>query len=139
MLESWMISAGSGLLAVAFGYGIVRNRLDSLEKGAKSHLETDTVYHHDMDRKLDAQFRRIDDCHDRATRLESKFGTLLDEKTADSKFVSKHELALHLKNIDSELAHMTKNSDVMLGKLEELTKAFSTYMLRELNDNKDKE
>jgi len=49
------------------------------------------------------------------------------------------ELTGNLKNIDSELSHITKNGDIVVGKLEELTKAFSTYMLRELNDNKDKE
>jgi len=132
-----MISAAFGIGTIIFGYGVFKSRIESLEHRVKSHDEDDATFHQDLDRKLNAQFRRIDEIGDRCTRIEADASSHLDLTTAEDKFVSKGELALHMKNIDKDIAHLTKNSDVMVGKLEELTKAFSSYMLRELNTKDD--
>lgn len=136
MIESWMVSVGMGILTLVFGYGMFKNKVQNLEDSTNSRNNEDKTYHKDMDRKLDTQFKRIDNLSERCTMIEADRKNLLGIERAEEKFVSKDELTLHLRNIESEIGHMNKSTDAIVGKLEDLTKAFSTYMLRGGNDEK---
>ena len=136
MLESTMMSAGVGLTTLVFGYGVFRSKMQSLEEWAKKHESLDSTFHSDLERKMSAQFRRIDENTNDIIELKANSANHLGIERAEEKFVSKDELSLHLRNIETQISHMNKSTDVIVGKLEDLTKAFSTYMLRELNDEK---
>ena len=133
-IESWMITMVIVIAGAIGTYAVLRNRVSRLEDDLKKYNEDDVMYHKDQDRKVGAQFKRIDDLQLQVNTIETKNLNHITLPVAEQKFVSKDELALHLKSIDNELAHMTKNSDAMLGKLEELSKAFGNYMLSGLND-----
>ena len=136
MIESWMVSAGMGVITLVFGYGMFKNKVQTLEGWANKHESLDSTFHADLERKMSAQFKRIDENTNDIVGLQAKCAAALDIERAEEKFVSKDELSLHLKNIESEMGHMNKSTDIIVGKLEDLTKAFSTYMLREINDEK---
>ena len=136
VIESWMVSAGMGVVTLVFGYGMFKNKVQTLEEWAKKHEELDTLFHSDLERKMSAQFRRIDDNTNDITEIKAKNINNLNIERAEEKFVSKDELSLHLRNIETQISHMNKSSETIVGKLEDLTKAFSSYMLREINDEK---
>jgi len=132
-IESWMITGVIAIASSVSTYAVLRSRVARIELDFKEHNEEDKLYHVDNERKMTAQFKRIDNISDKGLVLETRVNTMLSSETADEKFVSKAELNLHLKNIDTTMAHMSKSSDMIVGKLEELNKSFSTYMLAEIN------
>jgi len=134
MVESWMVSGVIGIVTIVFGYGVFKNRLENIEDKFSLHSVDDATYHSDIDRKHSAQFRRIDELSERCVRLESSVINHLTITKAEEKFVSKDELALHIKNIDKDISHLTKNSDVMIGKIDEFKNVLSSFMLREMNE-----
>lgn len=123
--ESWMVNIFIALVGIVGTYSVLRSRVNRLEEDAKNHLKEDKLYHKDTDRKMDAQFRRIDEALNRCTILEQDANNHLDIKYADEKFVSKYELELKLKNIEDEAKHTSKTVDKIEGKLEELVSILS--------------
>jgi len=129
MIESWMVNVVIGVGTLILGYGILKNKVSTIEERQNKHDEEDRIFHADLDRKMNAQFKRIDECNEVCLSLEAKIGNCLDLPKAELRFVSKEELALHIKNIDLELAHINKNSDIMMGKLDDLTSALHDFIL----------
>jgi len=107
--------------------------VDDLKKDIKEHDKLDVKHHDEINARINAAFKRIDAVSTDVTILQRDTVNHLDMNKAEEKFVSKEELSLHLKNIDTELNHINKNSEMMVGKLDDLTKALSKYMLREIN------
>jgi len=140
MIESWMVNAATLLAALVASYAVIKYKVDASSKELenikselKEHDTIDTKHHDDITNRINAGFKRIDEVSSQVIVLERDTAYHLDMKQAEVKFVTKEELNLHMKNIDGELNHLNKNGDIMVGKLEDLTKALSQFMLRDLN------
>ena len=129
-IDGWMINAGA-MISVGIGtYAVLRSRVLRLEQDFKSHNEDDTLYHKDTERRMSAQFKRIDEISNTSIVLSTKVNSMLSAESADEKFVSKQELSLHLRNIENNIGHMNKSSDQIMAKLGKLTEDFSAYILK---------
>lgn len=136
MIESWMVSIVIALAGLVFSYGFFKSQVKNIQDKQEAAEIDAKLFHSDLDKKLNAQFKKTDEALNRCTILESTSINHLTVQQAEDKFVLRSELNLHLKNIESELEHTNKNSDMIVGKLEDLTKAFSDYLVRGLNDEK---
>jgi len=155
MIESWMVGAGIAIAGVVGAYSVTKykadenksdidtvknelnNTITDLKADMKEHDNFDVKHHEDINKRVNAAFKRIDEVSNDVIILQRDTANHLDMGKAEVKFVSKEELALHMKNIDIELAHINENSKLMVGKLDDLTKAFSHYMLRQVNGEND--
>lgn len=106
-------------------YYVLRYRVTLLEKNFSTHIEDSTIQHKEETRRLEASFKRIDTLSDRITILERDTKSHLDLPTAEVKFVSKAELELHLKNIETITTNTNKLVDSMMGKMDMLTSLLS--------------
>jgi len=125
-IESWMVNVGIALAGIIGTYAVLRNRVERLEKDMSSHINTSKIDGNDLDRKLNAQFKRVDNCLERIVVLEQNTATHLDMNKAEEKFVSKKELELHLKNLELVTRNTNEKVEKMEGKLDELIEALST-------------
>ena len=125
-IESWMVNVGIALAGIIGTYAVLRNRVERLEKDISSHINTSKIDGNDLDRKLNAQFKRVDNCLERIVVLEQNTATHLDMNKAEEKFVSKTELELHLKNLELVTRNTNEKVEKMEGKLDELIEALST-------------
>ena len=125
-IEGWMVNVIIAVAGVIGTYAVLRNRVSNLEENIKNHSKDESDYKKDIEQKLHAQFRRIDELQNRCTILEQHSKAHLDLVTAEEKFVLKYELDLILKNIELEAKHTSKTLDKMEGKLEELVSILST-------------
>ena len=112
------MTAGIAVATLIFGYGMFKGRFQALEDRQDKHISDDTVFHSDLDRKLSAQFKRIDTLSIEVAQVKSDLGRALSLEKAEDKFVSKDELMLHIKNLELS----TKNTDVKVDKLSTSTK-----------------
>jgi len=126
MVESWMVSAIIAITGVIATYATTRTTLSKQVEDFKDHLKDDSTYHRDMDQKLNAQFKRIDDLTNRCTVLEQENKALLDLATAEAKFVSRKEFDLHLKTIEYVSKNTQKSVERVEGKLEDIADAINT-------------
>lgn len=136
MVESWMINVATLFAALVASYAVIKYKVDASSKETDSiredmkEYDTNNIKKYDrLDTKIDAYFKRLDEVSNQVIVLERDTAYHLDMKQAEVKFVTKEQLSLHMKNIDSELAHLNKNGDLMVGKLDDLTKALSEYVL----------
>ena len=119
MIESWMVNIGI-VVATGIGtYAVLKSRVERLEKDLLHHDKDDNILHSELERKLTAQFKRVDECSEKITILERDTQTHLTMPKAEEKFVSKIELELHLKNIELQ----QNNINDKLGKVEEIGRA----------------
>ena len=125
IIESWMISTAIAIAGGIATHATTRSKLGILKEDFKEHLQEDNVYHRDMDRKLDAQFKRVDSLTNRCTILEQADKSHLDIDTAEAKFVSKKELELHLKNIELVSQNTQKTVEKIEGKLEDIVEVLT--------------
>jgi hypothetical protein len=123
--ESWMVNIAIALLGIAGTYSVLRNRVSRLEDDTNKHLEEDKMYHKDIDKKIDAQFKRVDEVLNRCTILEQNSIHNLKLTVAEEKFVSKDELKLTLEAMKIDFRHTAKTVDKIEGKLEELLSVLS--------------
>jgi len=125
-MEGWIIQIGLALLSAAAIYGAFRTRVARLEVDLRGHIEASGLKKRDLDRKLDAQFKRVDTCTERVTILERDTSTHLDMIKAEEKFVSKKELELHLKNIELMTTNTNQKVEKIEGKLEDLIEVLTS-------------
>lgn len=136
MIEGWMISLAFGIITVAVAWGSnkattirlvedIKKTNDALQahadKDDRVH-ERETHHHSDIHKdfieRFNTGFKRLDAVAEKVTILERDTSTHLTMPRAEEKFVSKGELELHLKNIDLTTVHMSKNIDLLMGKLD---------------------
>ena len=140
-MESWIVTVALSVGTFIGIYAVTKykveennNHLNDLKKEIKENDKLDTKHREVINERINAAFKKTDMLTKDVTILQRDSMNHLDMDRADAKFVSKEELGLHLKNIDNELAHMNKTNEAMVGKLDDLTKALSQYMLKELNN-----
>ncbi len=102
-------------------YFVMRYRVSALEKNVDTFVEERKICCKDMEARNNACFKSVDRCQDRVTVLERDTSTHLNLSKAEERFVSKAELELHLKNIETITTNTNQNVDKMMGKLEDLT------------------
>jgi len=143
-MESWMVTVALSVGTFIGVYAVTKYKVDEgyraleeIKKDSKEHDKLDSKHHDEINIRISDAFKKIDMVSTDVTILQRDTVNHLDMNKAEEKFVSKEELSLHLKNIDSELNHINRNSEMMVGKLDDLTKALSQYMLRQLNDGDD--
>ena len=127
MLDSWMISLAIALLSSISTYAVLKYRVSATELLLNKHIESDKIEKKDLDRKLNAQFKRIDSINEKQTVLEQASKTFLDVEKAEEQFVQSRELELHLQALELKM-QFTKETIVSIqqsiekteGKLEEL-------------------
>lgn len=145
-MDSWVIEVGIVLAGAIGTYAVARNRLERLEADFKEHVRKDdevhgkenteaSRLHEKATAKLDAGFKKLDTVIDRVIVLEQSTKEHLGLREAEDKFVSHKELQLHLKNIETAMTHIEKNSDTMTKKLEELTSILSNNIVKTLSAN----
>ena len=124
MIESWMVNIGI-VVATGIGtYAVLKSRVERLEKDLTHHNKDDGILHSELERKLTAQFKRVDECSERITILERDTQTHLTMPRAEEKFVSKIELELHLKNIELQQNNINEKLRKVEGNIEELLNIF---------------
>ena len=131
-MESWVINLVIAAVGVIGTYAVLRNRVDRLEKDLAEDAKTHVEAYANVDRKIDAGFKRLDVVSDRVTILERDTSTHLDMPKAEERFVSHKELQLHIQNIENNIKHMNKSVEHMSGKLDELTRLLSTNIVKTL-------
>jgi len=137
MIEEWTINLGIAITGAVATYAVLRNRVDRLEKDFAQYSNNSTLNNSDLDRKLSAQFNRVDTTIERVVVLEQNTATHLNMERAEEKFVSKKELELHFKNIEiiakntsSKMDDTNRRVEKMEGKLGELVELLSTCSLK---------
>jgi hypothetical protein len=127
MVESWMVSFAIALAGSVSTYAVLRYRVSANETVVDKHIENDKIISKDADKKLDAQFRRIDALSDKITVLEQERKTFLNIKNAEEQFVQNKELDLHLKTLELKMQFTKETMETIQrsvekteGKLEEL-------------------
>jgi hypothetical protein len=130
MIESWMVNIGIALAGIIGTYAVLRNKVDRLQTDLRDHSSTSQTGKRDLDRKLDAQFKRVDICTERITILERDTSTHLDMVKAEEKFVSKRELELHLKNIELMTKNTNQKVEKIEGKLEDLIEVLTSGAIK---------
>ena len=124
MIESWMVNIGIVVVTGIGTYAVLKSRVERLEKDLAHHNKDDGIFHSELERKLTAQFKRVDECSKRITILERDTQTHLTMPKAEEKFVSKIELELHLKNIELQQNNINDKLGKVEGNLEELLNIF---------------
>jgi len=119
-VEMWMVDLAIGVGTIIFGYGLFKGKVNALEESMAKHNEEDSVFHTDLERRLNAQFKRIDELHTKVLLTQAEANKHVDLPTIEEKFVSKRELELQLKNIDLELNYIAKTGTETAGKLDVL-------------------
>jgi len=132
-IEGWMVSGGIALATAVSTYAVLRDRHTRLEEDLKAYSDTHSLSNQEIERKIDAGFRKQDNISERVTILERDTATHLDMTKAEDKFVSHKELALHMQNIENTLKHTEKSIVHMSSKLDELTNILSTNIVRTLS------
>lgn len=146
-MESWVISLVIAVSGVIGTYAVLRHRVATLEHELTIHKGEDDRYHekesthHDVihkefTTKFDAGFKRLDTIIERVIVIEQDTKEYLNIREADERFVSHRELQLHLTNIDNSMQHISKNSDAMTKKLEELAHILSNNIVKTLSGAK---
>ncbi len=126
-LESWMVNIVIAIAGVIGTYAVLRNRVERLEEDMEKHITTSGTNSKDLDKKLNAQFKKIDANVERIVVLEQNTSTHLDMGKAEAKFVSKLELELHLKNLELVAKNTNQKVEKMEGKLDDFLDTISTY------------
>ncbi|MCI4436456.1 MAG: hypothetical protein JHC33_06560 [Ignisphaera sp.] len=140
-MDNWIISIAIALFGVIGTYAVLRYRVTAVESELKTiKIEHDklhereeehhAVIHKEFVSKFDAGFKRLDTVIERIIIIEQDTKEHLNIREADERFVSHRELQLHLANIDNSMQHMSKNSDSMTRKLEELTHILSISVIK---------
>ena len=137
-MESWMVSIAVGILTIAVAWGYNKATVSNLsqaiadvkkelkehsDKGDKIHVqesEHHEALHKDFTNRINSGFKRLDDVAIQVTVLERDTATHLTMQKAEVKFVSKAELALHLKNIELKTEHIDKSVSHIMGKQEDM-------------------
>ena len=132
-VESWMISLIIAIVGVVATYAVLRNRVSRLETDLAQNEVNDADAYKEFNRKIDGGFKKLDTVIERVTILERDTSTHLTLPRAEERFVTKVELELHLRNIETSLKHMDKSSEKMAGKLEELVDLVHTNVVNTLS------
>ena len=126
-LESWMVNIAIAIVGIIGTYAVLRSRVERLEEDMEKHVTESSSNAKDLDRKLNAQFKKTDASVERIVVLEQNTATHLDMGKAEAKFVSKLELELHLKNIELVTKNTNQKVEKMEGKLDDFLETISTY------------
>jgi len=125
-LEGWMANVVIAIVGVIGTYAVLRNRVERLEEDMKKHITENSSNAKDLDRKLNAQFKKTDANGERIVVLEQNTATYLDMTKAEAKFVSKLELELHLRNLELVAKNTNQKVEKMEGKLDDFLETIST-------------
>ena len=126
-LESWMVNVAIAIVGIIGTYAVLRSRVERLEEDMEKHVTESSSNAKDLDRKLNAQFKKTDANVERIVVLEQNTVTHLDMEKAEAKFVSKLELELHLKNLELVAKNTNQKVEKMEGKLDDFLDTISTY------------
>jgi len=126
-LESWMVNVAIAIVGIIGTYAVLRSRVERLEEDMKDHAALCSSSSKELDRKLNAQFKKTDANVERIVVLEQNTATHLDMGKAEAKFVSKLELELHLKNLELVAKNTNQKVEKMEGKLDDFLDTISTY------------
>lgn len=132
-VESWMISLIIAIVGVVATYAVLKNRVSRLETDLAHNEVNDADAYKELNRKIDGGFKKLDVVIERVTILERDTSTHLTLPRAEERFVTKVELELHLRNIETSLKHMDKSSETMTGKLEEIVELIHTNVVSTLS------
>lgn len=113
-------NVGIALVGAVGTFAVLKNRVTRLESDMSDYTDDSKVKAIELNRKLDAQFKKTDTVIERLIVLERDTATHLDMPKAEEKFVSKMELHLHLKNIELTTKNTNSMVEKMEGKLEDL-------------------
>lgn len=91
-----------------------------------------------IEKKIDAGVKRLDDVQDKVIVLERDTSRHIDLPTAEDRFVSKHELQLHLQNIELITKHTDKQVETLTGKLDDLTTLLRNNIVATLSGKENK-
>jgi len=126
-LESWMVNIAIAIVGIIGTYAVLRSRVERLEEDMEKHVTESSSNAKDLDRKLNAQFKKTDANVERIVVLEQNTATHLDMGKAEAKFVSKLELELHLRNLELVAKNTNQKVEKMEGKLDDFLDTISTY------------
>jgi len=126
-LESWMVNVAIAIVGIIGTYAVLRSRVERLEEDMEKHVTESSSNAKDLDRKLNAQFKKTDANVERIVVLEQNTATHLDMGKAEAKFVSKLELELHLKNLELVAKNTNQKVEKMEGKLDDFLETISAY------------
>lgn len=105
-----MINLAIAAGGIIFGYGLFKGQMTALSNRATEHEKADKDNHADLERRISAQFKRIDVVSTELATLKGQLDRAISLEQAEEKFVSKTEMLLHLKNL--ELAAANTNSKI---------------------------
>ena len=119
-IESWMVTLLIAISGAVGTYAVLRNRVTRSEKDFERHTDEYLTDKKDIERRIDASFKKTDMCIERIIKLEQDTANHLDLVKAEEKFVSKKELELHLKNIELSIINITSKVDDTNSKVESI-------------------
>ena len=105
-MEGVVIQVIGGIATIIAGYAVLRKTVAEHEEQLKEIKTVHTKSMDDIERRVNAQFKRIDDVGNRTTVLEQSTKEHLGLREAEDRFVSHKELQLHLNNIESSIRHI---------------------------------
>ena len=111
MVESWMVTLLIAISGAIGTYAVLRSRVARSEKDFERHADKYSTDKKDIERSINASFKKIDICIERIIKLEQDTSNHIDLVKAEEKFVSKKELELHLKNIELNIVNIRSKVD----------------------------
>ena len=119
-IESWMINLAIALGGIVFGYGLFKGKMQAMDDRAIEHAKNDKTNHEDLERRISAQFKRIDAVSQDIANINGRMEKAISLEQAEAKFVSKTEMLLHMKNLELTAANTNAKVDKLEGKLEDI-------------------
>ena len=120
-----MINLGIAAGGIVFGYGLFKGKMQSAEDRASEHERASRENQADTERRMSAQFKRIDILALESANIKAKMNELLTLQQAEAKFVSKTELMLHMKNLELVAENTNGRVEKIEGKLEDILEILS--------------
>ena len=124
-IESWMINLAIALGGIVFGYGLFKGQMQAMDERAVEHDKNDKANHVDLERRISAQFKRIDGLAQDVANINGRMEKAISLEQAEAKFVSKTELLLHMKNLELTATNTNAKVDKLEGKLEDILEILS--------------
>lgn len=115
-----MINVGIALGGIIFGYGLFKGKMQAIDDRAIDHDKNDKINHLDLEKRISAQFKRIDTISLDNASMKSQLKEALTLKQAEEKFISKNELLLHMRNLELK----AENTDNKIDRVEVAVEKF---------------
>lgn len=131
-MESWIVQVIGGIATIIAGYAVLRKTVAGHEEKFRDMKKENHDSFSDLERRINAGFKRIDEVGNRTTVLEQSTKEHLGLREAEDRFVSKEMLQLHINNIENTLKHMEKESVSQSKKLDYLTELLSTNIVKSI-------